>query len=211
MTNRLVRPVFGFAVIVMLSGCQMFGGGPPPEVPDALRNPEGPPLGPVDMATAEEALRDTVAEKIRQAEQEQGSMAQQLRYKAPYYFREYSEYPASPEDIRIDIQEMDSRTTPYEASAEYDRIRYATRLHRNPDTARVDDMVFRDTGTERASYEFRNNRWLQTGSLFVARATEQRIDNEWRPLPRHAQRTIPQQEEAARGWFRRTIEAITGR
>ena len=211
MNGRFARPWLAVFAAVLLSGCQLFRGGPPPDVPEALRHPDGPPLQRVDMATAEARLRDAAAEYIRRAEQNQEAAAQQLQYKSPYYFREYSVFPGGVEDIRIDIQETDARTTPYTATVEVDRVRYATRLHRLADTARVDDIHFRDTGTERISYEFRNNRWLRTGSLFVARETEQRINGEWRTMPQRAQRTIPGQEEAARGWFRRTVEAITGR
>jgi hypothetical protein len=130
--------------------------------------------------------------------------------KRPYFFKEYSDYAAGASDADVTLTETESRTSPYVADVKLDRTRYATRLHRSRDEARIDDSYLRDTGTETLTYELRNGRWVRVGSFFLSELTEEEVNGQWTLVQRVVERTV-QAEEPQKGWFGRTMSAITGR
>ncbi len=120
----------------------------------------------------------------------------------PYYFKEYAEYAAGARPGDITMVETASRTAPYRADVTLRKVRYATRLRRAKDAARLDTDFLRDTGTEVLSYEFNSGQWRRLGSLFVAEKTEERVGGAWVPVREEPARLVPE-EEAPRGWFGR--------
>lgn len=129
--------------------------------------------------------------------------------KRPYFYKEYNSYPGRATDAEIELTETDSRTSPFIADVQLERIRYATRYHRSRDDARLDSSFLRDTGTETLTYELRNGRWTRVGSFFLAEATEEQVNGNWVPVQRVLQREV-QTEEPEQGWFGRTWSRISG-
>jgi hypothetical protein len=127
----------------------------------------------------------------------------------PYYFKEYSNYASEATASDVAMTETESRTAPYVADVQLDKVRYATRLHRSREEARIDSGFLRDTGTETLSYELRNGRWTRVGSFFLAEKTEEQVNGEWVTVQRMLQRTVAA-EEPEQGWFARSWSRITG-
>ncbi|MFP4171848.1 MAG: hypothetical protein ACLFV4_02950 [Candidatus Hydrogenedentota bacterium] len=188
-----------------LVSCQLFQRGGP--VPEGLREGDGAVRQPLSPEEREAALLDRVRAQIEAADEAQEERRRQVRYQRPFYFREYAEYPEGIETVTTEIEPTDSRITPYTATVEIPRTRFSTRMHRSAEAARQDSNFFRSIGRERLSYELRNNRWVKTGSLFVAERTEEYVDGEWRPVQEVAARS-PEPEPA--GWFRRAWNTIVG-
>ncbi len=192
-------------ITLALVSCQHFKRGGP--VPEELTQADGAVRRPLDSEALETALLDRVRAHIGAAHETQEERLREVRYERPFYFREYAEYPEGIDAVTTRIEPTDSRITPYTATVEIPRNRFSTRMHRSPEAARQDSNFFRSTGTERLSYELRNNRWMKTGSLFVAERTEEYVDGQWRPVQEVAARS-PEPEPP--GWLRRTWNTIVG-
>ena len=192
-------------VVFTLVSCQHFQRGGP--VPEGLREADGAVRQPLSSEEREAALLERVRAHIEAAHETQEERRRQVRYERPFYFREYAEYPEGIEAVTTEIEPTDSRITPYTATVEIPRTRFSTRMHRSAEAARQDSNFFRSLGVERLSYELRNNRWVKTGSLFVAERTEEYVEGEWRPVREVAARS-PEPEPP--GWFRRTWNSIVG-
>lgn len=197
----------GAIVLIPLAllSCQHFRWGGP--VPEGLSQADGAVRQALSPEELESALLERVRAHIEAAHETQDETRGEVRYERPFYFREYAEYPEGVDAVTTEIEPTDSRITPYTATVEIPRTRFSTRMHRSAEAARQDSNFFRSIGTERLSYELRNNRWVKTGSLFVAERTEEYVDGEWRPVQEVAARS-PEPEPA--GWFRRAWNSLVG-
>lgn len=195
--------------LVLLSSCASLRGGNKadaggePVVEEAL----------AVMATESESRAELLRQvqlHIDQTEAKGRSDEDRVIRKRPYFYKEYSDYATGARDADVTLTETDSRTSPFIADVKLDRTRYATRLHRSRDEAQIDDNYLRDTGTETLTYELRNGRWVRVGSFFLSELTEEEVNGQWTPVQRVVERTV-QAEEPQKGWFSRTMSAITGR
>jgi len=195
--------------LMLLAGCAGQGwrikwGEPSDNAPsaEAAEAPETATGG------TEADLRQLVAREVR-AEERHGSAenADVLRLR-PYYVKQYVEYPGGAEAFEVVMQDTDSRTAPVKADVRLDKVRYATKLHRDRKLATADDHFVRSTGVEVITYEYRMGRWRRLGSTFVATRTEERVGGEWVAVQRDAE--TPKAPEASKGWFKRTFGFITG-
>ena len=158
----------------------------------------------------EAELLQLVRKHLEEAEADSSSNQGRIIRKRPYYYKEYSNYVDSVSDAEVLLTETESRTSPYLADVKLEKKRYATRLHRQREEARVDSNFLRDSGTETLSYELRNGRWTRVGSFFLAEKTEEEVNGEWVTVQRQIQRTV-QAEEPNPGWFSKTWSRISGR
>ena len=126
----------------------------------------------------------------------------------PDWHKEYVEYPENANNLRIDLQETESRTRPYIADVKLRKIRFATRPVRDRAQAAADTDFLRHTGEETLTYENRNGRWVRVGSLFVADSTEQRVAGNWQQVEEQREQMTTQ--EPKRGFFNRSLSWITG-
>ncbi len=164
-----------------------------------------PGLAEADGSREYEArLHETVQSEMRAADRRGESAGTRIVFKNPYYFRAYSFYPGADEDYSLEFTEKESRTTPLSAEMVVDKIRFATRLHRKREEARVDESFLRDTGSETTSYELRNGRWHRLGSLFVADKTEELVGGEWQPIRETAAFPVIEVEEP-KSWLQRLM------
>ncbi|MBI4559516.1 MAG: hypothetical protein HY706_18160 [Candidatus Hydrogenedentes bacterium] len=159
----------------------------------------------------ESQLKGLVRARIEMAARNQENRKARLISRPPYHFKEYDEYPQGPDTYHIEMRETESRTAPASANVTIPKVRFATRLHRDRDEAQADTNFFRDTGAETVTYEFRYGKWLRAGSLFVAEKTEENVNGAWQPVEPKVERTVPQEEEQAESWWKRTWNTITGR
>lgn len=167
----------------------------------------------VDESASESELESELLQLVKQhvAEVDADSSSNQSRIirKRPYYFKEYSNYPAGAKPLEVVLTETESRTAPYVADVTLEKVRYATRLHRSREEARLDTSFLRDTGSETLSYELRSGRWTRVGSFFLAEKTEEQVNGDWVVVQRMLQRTV-QAEEPEKGWFARSWSRLTG-
>lgn len=156
-----------------------------------------------------EALRGEVHKRIEISDRRKAEDKQGVVHRAPYWYKEYAEYPSGSDTFEVETAEIESRTAPMTAKVTVDKIRYSTRLHRERGEAESDENFLRDIGTEYLSYEFRNGRWLLNGSTFVADRSEENIAGAWTPVQENIQRTVAAEEKP--GWFSRTWSTISGK
>ncbi len=195
--------------LVLLSSCASLRGGDKADAGSEPRVEEALAVTATESESRAELLRQ-VQLHIDQTETKGRGNEDRVIRKRPYFYKEYSDYAAGASDSDVTLTETDSRTSPYIADVKLDRTRYATRLHRSRDEARIDDSYLRDTGTETLTYELRNGRWVRVGSFFLSELTEEEVNGQWTPVQRVVERTV-QAEEPQKGWFGRTMSAITGR
>ena len=157
----------------------------------------------------ESQLLRQVAQHIDATEADSANNQSKIIRKKPYYFKEYSDYQSKAEASDVSLSETESRTAPYVASVTLEKIRYATRLHRNREDARLDNGFMRGTGVETLSYEYRGGRWVYVGSFFQEEKTEEQVDGSWVGVQRANKPTL-REEEPKKGWVGRTWSSITG-
>lgn len=189
------------ASVLLLSGCAMFGGKSPSS---PVVSEEPGPAAVDESLEYETGLHETVRSRMRAAGRRQENASTRIVFKKPYYFRVYSVYPGADEDYSLEFTERESRTTPLSAEMVVDKLRFATRMHRKKEDARVDKNFLRDTGTETTSYELRNGQWRRLGSLFVADKSEEFVDEEWQPIRETAALPVLEVEET-QSWLRRLM------
>lgn len=164
-----------------------------------------------DPSASPETLRAQLEGLMQQYIESEGRRQAQakesLQEKRPYYFKEYAAYPGQPPQIDIQLRESESRSAPYVADVSVDKVRFATRLHRNRTDARADNNFLRDTGTETITFELRSGHWTRIGTLFVADKTEEYINGEWVPTREEVVRTVSTEEE--KGWWGRSWSRVT--
>lgn len=195
--------------LVLLSSCASLRGGDKADSGSEPRVEEALAVTATESESRAELLRQ-VQLHIDQTEAKGRGDEDRVIRKRPYFYKEYSDYAASAGDADVTLTETESRTSPYVADVKLERTRYATRLHRSRDDARIDDSYLRDTGTETLTYELRNGRWVRVGSFFLSELTEEEVNGQWSPVQRVVERTV-QAEEPQKGWFGRTMSLITGR
>jgi hypothetical protein len=153
--------------------------------------------------TAEEyqaRLRELVEADLARAREAQGAENAEVVFARPYYYREYFEFPGSPEVYSLDFTEKESRTTPMTAEFEVEKVRFATRPYTKRDEARNDQKFQRSTGIDYVSYELRSGEWHPVGSLFLARVTEENVDGEWKQIEEQRRATGTLIEEPTSWW-----------
>lgn len=210
-TSRVVRNAAVVMLVVTLSSCARMAwwrseaSSPVVQDKEVAASAEVPSRP--SESDRESALRASVQTYM---EQNSGDENRLLRYR-PYFYKEYSVYPESAESADVSITETDTRLRPYLATVKLQKVRYATRLHRERGEAQSDSNFLRDTGVETLSYEYRGEQWHKVGSLFVAEKTEELVAGEWQALEEKPQRTVAAEEEQAQGWFSRIWNGVTGR
>lgn len=198
--------VFG---LVLLSSCASLRGGDSAEGNDASQVAEALAVTSTEAESRAELLRQ-VQSHIDKTEAAGRNEEDRVIRKRPYFYKEYSDYSNGANDAIVTMTETESRTSPFVADVQLERTRYATKLHRGRDEARIDDAYLRDTGTETLTYELRNGRWVRVGSFFLSENTEEQVNGSWVSAQQKVERTV-QAEEPKQGWFSRTMSAITGR
>jgi len=160
----------------------------------------------------EDELRTLATGQIEAAAKAGDAGRTQVIKRKPYFYKEYEVYPDGSADLKVSMQEKESRSVPYIADVAVSKQRYATRMHRKRAEAERDANFLRDTGTETATYELRNGKWVRVGSMFVATRSEENVNGEWLPVDETVKRTVASEEEKAKGgWLRRTWAAVTGK
>jgi hypothetical protein len=211
MRNAFLLLVLGTVVAAELQGCatvRSWTGRDRDRAPAvSLEEASAVPAAPLE--DPETSLRRTVQRDVAAMDHASAADQNRLVRRRPYWQKEYVEYPEDANNLRIDIQETESRTRPYIADVKLRKIRYATRLQRERTQAAADTSFLRHTGDETLTYEFRNGRWLRVGSLFVADSTEERVAGNWQPVEERSEEMVTQ--EPAKGFFNRTFSWITGR
>lgn len=199
--SRLIALVL-IAGSVMPMGCASRRGE---YVPPAMSEP----VGRDDTSQREAQLRELVQRRRIQEAHSREENQQEVKRKAPYFYKEYGVYPET-DDIKIEIQETESRSYPVRASVVVPKVRYSTRLHRGRDDALRDTTFVRDTGSETQEYSLRNGRWVSLGNTFVAERSEVQVNGEWLPVREEDEvRSTPEEDDRG-GWFSRVWGSVTG-
>jgi len=210
MTRILGRCAVATMVLLMLASCARFG----------LFHRDKREAGPLAETMAvqktakdhENELRTLVTGQIDAVAKSGDAGGTQVVKRMPYFYKQYEVYPQGAADLKITMQEKESRSVPYIADVTMSKQRYATRMHRKRGEAEQDRNFLRDTGTETDTYELRNGKWARVGSMFVATKSEENVNGEWLPVDETVKRTVASEEEKAKGgWLKRTWAAITGK
>lgn len=182
------------------AGCASNGGGyTQPEVSERVASS--------DRTESENQLRALVQRRRVTEAHSREENQQEVKRKAPYFFKEYATYPEG--EPEFEFQETESRSAPLLASVTVPKIRYATKMHRERDDALRDDSFIRDTGYERQEYALRNGRWVSLGDTFVAERSELQVNGQWLPVKEEEEKMTAPEEDSG-GWFSRTWKNITG-
>jgi len=158
------------------------------------------PLG--EGPDPEEQLRTLFAQEIAAGREHQGEGSARMLFSKPVYYKEYWEYPPKESVFSADFTEKESLSIPLTAETEVEKVRFATRTHRDKGEARTDENYLRSTGIEQVSYELRNGEWRRIGSLFLADKTEELRDGEWKQVEERKQVVILDEEEPRGFWSR---------
>lgn len=183
------------------------GGTPSPVVEEEAAAPSVQAEQP-SREELERRLADLVRGEIASTMRNRESDANQVIRRRPYFYREYAVYPDGANHPGITIIEQESRTAPLIADVEVPKQRFSTKMHRRRDAAVADRNFFRDTGAETMTFEYRNNRWVRVGSLFVADRTEELVNGEWVPLRESVERAVSDEDD---GWFSRQWNRVRER
>lgn len=187
--------------LLLSSGCALSGQKDPPSASftDAAVGSQAEQPPEYEAQLAESLKRD-----LRDAGRRPERSTEKIVFKKPYFYKEYFIYPSDEDGFTLDFTERESRTTPLSAEANIEKYRFATKMHRKREDARLDENFIRDTGNETISYELRNGRWHRLGSLYVATKTEEIIGGEWQPIVERATPLILEAEEP-KGGLRRLM------
>lgn len=150
----------------------------------------------------ETLLADLITRDLRAAGRRPERSSSKIIFKKPFYFKEYFIYPNGEEDFDLDFTERESRTIPLSAEVSIEKNRFATRVHRKREDARLDENFLRDSGSETISYELRNGKWHRLASLYVAARTEESVEGEWQSIGERAELPVLETEEPKDGWRR---------
>lgn len=150
------------------NGCSMFrfGSGAPDALPASIE---------VEGSNYEDKLHELIAESLASDQQADSPSSAAMKFRKPYYFREYVAYPDGIAEYTSEIRASESRTTPYSAQIRLNKNRYVTKFNKKQGTARNDDTFYESTGYETRAYELRNGRWREIGTLYVAETTDPRL------------------------------------
>ena len=159
----------------------------------------------------ENQLRDLVTKQIASDTAAAEERRTKVLWQKPYFYREYSVYPDAANNIKVTLQETESRSAPLAADVAVEKQRFTTRFHRERAEAEKDNNFIRGTGSEMMTYELRNSRWTRSGSIFVSEKTEENVNGEWVPVKESLKTTVAAEEEHAVGWLKKTWSAISGK
>lgn len=120
----------------------------------------------------EATLRALVDRSLGDAQKVNTPATARTTFARPYYFREYSIYPKGIESYGLEMRESDSQSTPYTARIRLPQLRYTTSFEKKKSVARGESVYREASGIETRSYELRHGHWRETGSVFVAHASE---------------------------------------
>jgi predicted small lipoprotein YifL len=198
MVRTVATSMLCVALLAVVAGCGRFGpaGG-------AVRLEQANPNAPTEELR--DQVRKMTSERLAALERQTANNKNSLQRKKPYYYKEYVEYPGEPPELEVELRGADSRAVPYVAGVTVDKVRYATRLHRNKGDAQADGNFLRSTGEETITYELRSGYWTEVGSLFVAEKTEEYINGEWVPTQEAAVQVVAEERP---GFFGRTWSRI---
>ena len=187
----------------LLAACATSGGKQSAGVPDDV---------PV-VSEREAELREIVARRVRGLNESGATSRSRLLRRKPYFYKEYSEYPSGVSEMALSINEADSRTAPYWAEVQLEKVRYATSLTRNRSQARGNADFVRATGIETTSYQLRNGKWVLVGSLFVAAKRDELLNGQWQPIQgsSRARRFADDAEGPQGNWFSRGWRRLRGK
>ena len=155
------------------------------------------------------SLRAEVRKRIEISQRTLSEDKQEVIHRAPYWYKEYAEFPDGSDTFEVETAKTESRTAPMTAVVTLNKVRFSTRLHRDRAEAVADENFLRDTGTERLNLENRNGRWILNGGTYVAERSEELIAGQWVPVEESTVRTVATEEKP--GWFGRTWATLTGR
>jgi hypothetical protein len=158
----------------------------------------------------EDDLRKLVTGRIEAAARTEDEQRNKVTRLNPYFFRQYDVYPEGASNLKIVVQEKESRSAPLIADVTVVKQRFATRLHRKRVEAEDDTDFLRDTGADTVTYELRGGKWTRVGSIFIASKTEQKVNGEWSPVPEAVKRTPPSEEQKPKGFLKRIWSRIAG-
>ncbi len=178
--------------VFALAGCASNGG------------PEAGAVAATSEVDYEAALRDLVSREVEAGRASAGEGDARLLFSKPYFYKEYWEFPGEESVFSADFTEKESLSIPLTAETEVEKVRFATRVHRDRGEARDDHNYLRSTGIEQASYELRHGQWRRVGSLFLAERTEELRGGEWEQISERKQVVILDDEEP-RGFLRRLM------
>ena len=189
----------------LLISCGIFRGGGK-AAPDMLAGQSK------TLEEYERLLDIAIRERIAQVGTDSTGINPRFESRKPYFYKTAEFYPQGSDKFKTDIQATESRTIPYRAQITLEKVRFATRLHRNKDQARNDDNFYRHTGTETLSYEMRNGQWIKAGSFFVAELSEYKdATGQWARVehavgPSLAETAKPKADKG--GWVSRSLGRI---
>ena len=207
MKMRLIQCLSVGFILMAGTSCSLLRGGPPSHTAAASDT-----VAQSGVQDKEAKLRALVREHIQKAAQSEEAGKALLIDKKPYFFKEYENFPDGAEAFKVLLQKTETRSKQYVAEVRLNKIRYATRLHRNKKDAQHDNSFLRSTGVETMTYEFRNGHWVRIGTLFIASKGEENINGEWIPLKEEVPAVIPKDSPAKkRGWLHKSWFWITGR
>lgn len=193
---------FSLAAVLAFSGCGIFresGGGRLSTPTVAVRPGDDPAI----------RLREAVDAFLREVSSPDSESRAALKREAPYYYREYVVYPDI-KDYEVTLRETDSLTAPFLGEARLTKMRYATQLYRDRDDALTDNNFIRGSGTETISFQLKNGRWMNVGSLFLADRLEQQVNGEWVAVREEDEEALIS-EEGKQGFLGSMWSTITGR
>ena len=123
----------------------------------------------------EDRLRALVDDSLSKLQRNDSTDAAQILFRKPFFYKESVSYSDGIDGYSLDIRTSESLTTPYTAQVRLRKERFATKFHKKKNEARKDGTFFKSSGFETLSYELRNGRWREVGTLYVATETDPKL------------------------------------
>ena len=153
-------------VVVTMPACSIFRSGNGGDLPASVEAGDG---------EHEDRLRALVDDSLVKMQRNGSPDTAQIVFRKPYFYKESVSYPDGIDGYALDIRASESLTTPYTAQVRLKKERFATKFHKKRNNARNDSTFFRSSGFETLSYELRNGRWREVGTLYVATETDPQL------------------------------------
>ena len=166
MKNKFAQVLIIGLIVVSMPACSMFRSGNGGALPASIEAGD---------ADHEDRLRALVDDSLVKMQRNDSPGTAQTVFRKPYYYKESVSYPDGIDGYTLDIRASESLTTPFTAQVRLKKERFATKFHKKRNRARNDSTFFRSSGFETLSYEFRNGRWREVGTLYVATETDPQL------------------------------------
>jgi hypothetical protein len=168
MSSVLIRTLLIGLIITTLPACFIFrsSNGSSANLPASIEA--------IDT-DYEAKLQELVADSLTKLNRHTSANDAELIFRKPYYFKEYVAYPDGITGYSTDIRGSESLTTPYTAQIRLKKQRFVTKFDKKRNRAQQDEEFFATSGNETLSFELRNGRWREVGTLFVAEETDVRL------------------------------------